>query len=43
MVGLRNLAVHAYFGIDLKIIWEIASRNIPETKPLIEQMLGEIK
>lgn len=44
MIGLRNIVIHDYFGIDLDTIWMIASKNIPETKPLIVAMctlLGE--
>ncbi|OYT54433.1 MAG: hypothetical protein B6U72_02615 [Candidatus Altiarchaeales archaeon ex4484_2] len=43
MVGLRNIAIHEYFGIDLTIIWEITTKNLPETKPEIEEMLGNLK
>ncbi len=39
MIGLRNIVIHEYFGIDLGIIWEIISKNLPETKPLIAKML----
>lgn len=39
MIGLRNIVIHEYFGIDAGIIWKIISSNIPETKPKIIQML----
>jgi len=39
MMGLRNIVAHEYFSIDLKIIWEIASENLPEVKPRIERIL----
>ncbi|MCK4491042.1 MAG: DUF86 domain-containing protein [Candidatus Altiarchaeales archaeon] len=39
MVGLRNIAIHKYFGVDLSIIWEIITKNLPETKPKIAEML----
>lgn len=38
MTGLRNLVAHEYFGVDLSIIWQIASKNIVDTKPLIEAL-----
>ena len=41
MIGLRNLVVHEYFGIDLRIVWEIVRVNIPETRPVIEAILEE--
>lgn len=43
MIGLRNIMIHGYFGIDLGIIWEIITRNLPETKPLVKNMSKEIK
>ncbi len=41
MIGLRNIVTHEYFGVDLGIIWVIANENIPETIPLIKNMLKE--
>jgi len=29
---LRDILIHAYFGIDLDIIWEIIKTKIPELK-----------
>jgi len=42
MIGLRNIAIHKYFGVDLSIVWEIISKNLPETKPIIARMLKAI-
>ena len=42
MIGLRNIAIHEYFGVDLGIIWRIITRNLPETKPKIKAMLERI-
>ena len=39
MIGLRNIAVHEYFGVDLGIIWEIITKNLRETKPKIIAIL----
>jgi len=41
MIGLRNIVIHEYFGVDLDIIWEIITRNLPETRPEIEDMLKD--
>ena len=40
MIAPRNIAAHEYFRIDLAIIWEIITENLPDTKPEIEEMLG---
>ena len=42
MIGLRNVTIHEYFGLDLSIIWEIVSRNLPETKKVIVKLLKKI-
>lgn len=38
IVGLRNIATHGYFKIDLKIIWEIIKKNIPSTKEILRKI-----
>lgn len=42
MIGLRNIVIHEYFGVDLNIIWQVIKVNLPETKPEIEEILKEI-
>lgn len=39
MIGLRNIAIHEYFGVDLTIIWEIITKNLAETKPAVVEVL----
>jgi uncharacterized protein with HEPN domain len=39
MIGLRNITIHEYFGVDLGIVWEIITKNLPETKELIVDLL----
>ncbi len=35
IVGLRNLVIHEYFGIDDMTIWNILKLNLPEFKEKI--------
>ena len=32
LAGLRNRIVHDYFGLDLEIIWQIISQDLPPLK-----------
>ena len=32
IVGMRNVFVHEYFGIDPKLVWEIIKQDLPELK-----------
>lgn len=39
MAGLRNRIVHDYFGIDLDIIWQVVSADLPELAGQIRALL----
>jgi len=41
IAAFRHVAVHDYLGIDLKQIWDIVERDLPELKQHIEAMLRE--
>lgn len=32
IVGLRHILVHEYFGIDVNLIWQIISDDLPKLK-----------
>ncbi len=42
MIGLRNRMIHAYFNVDLQIIWEIIKGDIPDLKQKMKQILDAI-
>jgi uncharacterized protein with HEPN domain len=39
MVGLRNKVIHHYFAINYGILYQIAVKNIPKTKPMVENII----
>lgn len=39
MAGMRNKMIHEYFGIDMDILWKVASGDIPSLKNLIENVI----
>lgn len=43
IIGMRNVFVHEYFGIDLDIAWQIIEFDIPELKLKIAEILEEMK
>jgi len=42
IIGLRNLLVHEYFGIDEEIIWGIIKKDLPELRIKINRILEQI-
>lgn len=43
IVGLRNILIHEYFGVDLAIVWEIIQTDLPLLKRKIKRLLQEFK
>jgi uncharacterized protein with HEPN domain len=41
--GMRNIVVHVYFGVSLKIIWQTTLKNLPEFRAQLERILEENK
>ena len=39
IVGMRNVFVHEYFGVDAAVVWEIIKKDIPELKSKIALIL----
>jgi uncharacterized protein with HEPN domain len=42
IVGFRNILVHEYFSLDLDIIWETVSRNIPDLRAQVSEILKKL-
>ena len=43
IIGMRNILVHNYFGIDTKIVWSVIEKDIPLLKDRIQMLLGNLK
>jgi uncharacterized protein with HEPN domain len=40
MKGMRNIAAHEYFGIDLSTVWQTATVDVLALKPLLQALLA---
>jgi uncharacterized protein with HEPN domain len=43
IIGMRNILVHHYFGIDEDAVWSVVEKDIPELKFNIETILKSLK
>lgn len=43
MARMRDKISHAYFGVDYEIVWKVVKEKLPEIKPTIRQILGEME
>jgi len=40
IVGFRNISIHEYFGVNLQLVWEIATNDLPELKDKMTAILS---
>ncbi len=43
IVGLRNVFVHEYFGIDSGLVWEIIHSDLPDFKEKVKEILDSFE
>ncbi len=42
IIGMRNVFVHEYFGIDSSLVWEIINSDLPDLKEKISDIFNLI-
>ena len=40
--GMRDKLIHDYFGVNTKVVWETAKKDLPNLKKLIKKLIQEI-
>jgi len=43
IVGMRNVFVHEYFGVDSSLVWEIIKNDLPDLKEKIILILKSLQ
>ena len=41
IAGMRDIVIHAYFGVDANIIWDVIQNKVPQLLQQVEQILEE--
>ena len=42
IAGMRDKMIHAYFGVDLRLVWEVVERDLPALERRLEAVLREL-
>lgn len=41
IIAFRNMLIHHYFGIDLRVVWDIITFDLPPLKEQVEAILRQ--
>jgi uncharacterized protein with HEPN domain len=41
MRDMRNVVIHAYFAVDLEVVWRTVQEDLPKLKQQIDQLLSQ--
>lgn len=39
IAGLRDILIHAYFGVDMEIVWDIVTTKLPDLERNVQGMM----
>lgn len=42
IVGMRDILIHGYFGVDLNLVWKVATEELAALRTHLEQMLKDL-
>lgn len=43
VAGFRDIAIHAYFAVDVQIVWTIATERLGDLKRVVAQILRDLE
>jgi uncharacterized protein with HEPN domain len=43
MAGMRDKLIHFYLGVDYRIVWQVATVDLPGLKPNLEKVFSSIE
>lgn len=42
IIGLRNIIIHKYFGVDEKVVWDVIKLELPDLRSQCQGILNDL-
>ena len=43
IAGMRDVLIHAYFSVDVELLWKTATEDVPELKKKMQRVKEELE
>lgn len=43
IIGMRNILIHHYFGIDVEAVWSVVENDLPDLKRAVDDIVKELE
>lgn len=43
IIGMRNILIHHYFGIDAEAVWSVVEYDLPDLKRAVDDILKQLE
>jgi uncharacterized protein with HEPN domain len=43
MIGMRNVVIHGYFGVNTEVIWRTVHKDLPPLRGAVAKMLEDLE
>jgi len=43
IIGMRNILIHHYFGVDVEAVWSVVENDLPDLERAVDDILKELE
>lgn len=43
IIGMRDMLIHAYFGVDLEVVWKTVQKDLSPLRAAVARILADLE